>query len=264
MRRQVQQRWSTSRADPNVRRAAAAKPWRPRWWRCGASIRRGEVASYGDACRIWRWPKCRQQVPASDCAPDTVAFIGSCAHALPALRADNAQRTLADGLQGTLSNPDREPLSPARCSTIWPFNWCSLTAGRSDRPDGEDGPPDIPFGQYGLPDQILCWGCGNPTNPYTSLTVWLLRLGVRIIHGRPYHPQTQGKKERFHRTLLAELIESQRTWRDLAHCAALFPRFRDCYKCERPHGASAREPHRSHFIVRSLPSTLPSISMPPT
>lgn len=121
------------------------------------------------------------------------------------------------------------------------------------------------FGQYGLPEQILCdnappWGCGDPTSPYTSLTVWLLRLGVRIIHGRPYHPQTQGKDERFHRTLLAELI-SQHTWRDLAHCAALFPRFRDCYNCERPHDAlqGATPVSRYRPSPRSLPSTLPSI-----
>ena len=25
------------------------------------------------------------------------------------------------------------------------------------------------------------------------LTVWLMRLGIRVSHGRPYHPQTQGK-----------------------------------------------------------------------
>jgi len=124
---------------------------------------------------------------------------------------------------------------------------------------------DHAFGQYGLPEQILCdnappWGCGDPTSPYTSLTVWLLRLGVRIIHGRPYHPQTQGKDERFHRTLLAELI-SQHTWRDLAHCAALFPRFRDCYNCERPHDAlqGATPVSRYRPSPRSLPSTLPPI-----
>ena len=30
---------------------------------------------------------------------------------------------------------------------------------------------------------------------YTRLTVWLLRLGVQVSHGRPYHPQTQGKED---------------------------------------------------------------------
>jgi transposase InsO family protein len=36
--------------------------------------------------------------------------------------------------------------------------------------------------------------------------VWLLKLGVRMIHSRPYHPQSRGKNERFHRTLKAEVF----------------------------------------------------------
>jgi len=31
-------------------------------------------------------------------------------------------------------------------------------------------------------------------------------LGIKVLHGRPYHPQTQGKEERFHRTLNVELL----------------------------------------------------------
>lgn len=37
-----------------------------------------------------------------------------------------------------------------------------------------------------------------------------MRLGVRTCHGRPYHPQTQGKDERFHRTLNVELLQPRR------------------------------------------------------
>lgn len=37
-------------------------------------------------------------------------------------------------------------------------------------------------------------------------SVWLLRLGIAVIHGRPFHPQTRGKDERFHRTLKADLL----------------------------------------------------------
>ena len=121
------------------------------------------------------------------------------------------------------------------------------------------------FGRYGLPGAMLCdngppWGCAEPVCPYSSLTVWLLRLGVRVLHGRPYHPQTQGKEERFHRTLHAELL-SQHTWRDLAHCAAEFARFRDCYNCERPHEslAGATPVSRYQPSPRSLPAGLPPI-----
>src|ERR1044072_4030848 len=52
------------------------------------------------------------------------------------------------------------------------------------------------FRRLGLPDGIL-WDNGSPWgstgSEYTALDVWLLRLGVRVHHGRPYHPQTQGK-----------------------------------------------------------------------
>lgn len=121
------------------------------------------------------------------------------------------------------------------------------------------------FAHYGLPEALLCdngppWGCAAPTGPYTTLTVWLLRLGVRVLHGRPYHPQTQGKQERFNRTLREELL-GQHTWRDLAHCAQEFPRFRHRYNCERPHDAlqGATPISRYRPSVRSAPLSLPSI-----
>lgn len=124
------------------------------------------------------------------------------------------------------------------------------------------------FARYGLPEALLCdnappWGCAEPVSPYTGLTVWLLRLGVRVRHGRPYHPQTQGKEERFHRTLRADLL-SQHTWRDLAHCAAEFPRFRHTYNCERPHEAlgGATPVSRYRPSPRHAPSGLPPIEYP--
>ena len=124
------------------------------------------------------------------------------------------------------------------------------------------------FEVYGLPDSLLCdngppWGGADSSCAHSALTVWLLRLGVRVLHGRPYHPQTQGKEERFHRTLREELL-SQRTWRDLAHCAEEFPRFRECYNCERPHDSldGATPVSRYKPSPRSLPPALPAIDYP--
>lgn len=121
------------------------------------------------------------------------------------------------------------------------------------------------FAQYGLPEALLCdngapWGSGDPACHYTALTVWLLQLGVRVLHGRPYHPQTQGKDERFHRTLHHELL-SRHTWRDLVHCAAHFPRYRHIYNCERPHDSLGGATPLSRYrpSPRDLPSTLPPI-----
>jgi transposase InsO family protein len=120
------------------------------------------------------------------------------------------------------------------------------------------------FRQYGLPDALLCdngppWG-GDSRCQYTALSVWLLRMGVRVLHGRPYHPQTQGKEERFHRTLNGDVI-SQHTWRDLKHCAERFSRFRQIYNCERPHDSleGATPLSRYRPSVRSMPPTLPPI-----
>ena len=123
------------------------------------------------------------------------------------------------------------------------------------------------FERYGLPDTLLAdngspWGCDGD-HPYTPLTVWLLRLGVGVSHGRPYHPQTQGKEERFHRTLHTELLRTQQ-WRDLAHCQAAFDRWRESYNTERPHDALALAVPASRYqpSLRAFPATLPPIVYP--
>ena len=81
------------------------------------------------------------------------------------------------------------------------------------------------FRCYGLPDRMVMdngspWG-SDEDHRYTPLTVWLLRLGIAVSHGRPYHPQTQGKDERFHRTLKAEVLRG-RTFVDLSQCQRTF------------------------------------------
>src|SRR5688572_14998419 len=124
------------------------------------------------------------------------------------------------------------------------------------------------FEQYGLPEAILCdngppWGGVSEGTGHTALTIWLLRLGVQVLHGWPYHPQTQGKDERFHRTLGDELL-SRHTWRDLQHCAGAFGPYRQCYNLERPHDAlgGATPATRYRPSVRTLPNKLPELEYP--
>jgi transposase InsO family protein len=124
------------------------------------------------------------------------------------------------------------------------------------------------FARFGLPEAILCdngppWGHGEQTSPHTTLSVWLLRLGVEVLHGRPYHPQTQGKDERFHRTLERELL-CRHTWSDLKHCGRLFPPYREHYNCERPHDALQGDTPIRHYASspRSLPNTLSPLEYP--
>jgi len=123
------------------------------------------------------------------------------------------------------------------------------------------------FARYGLPENLLCdnappWsGCAGQ---WTALAIWLVRLGVRVLHGRPYHPQTQGKEERFHRTLQAEVL-CRRDLRDLAHSQALFDQWRPIYNEQRPHQALAMATPASRYTPspRSLPAALPPIEYGP-
>lgn len=96
------------------------------------------------------------------------------------------------------------------------------------------------FRRYGLPRRITTdngppWGDG-PGNPYTPLGVWLIEHGVAISHSTPYHPQTQGKAERFHRSLKAEVL-GEAPFEDLEHAARALAQWRGVYNAERPHEA---------------------------
>ena len=102
------------------------------------------------------------------------------------------------------------------------------------------------FRRYGLPYKILTdngspWGTAVNESAdgirfYTTLEKWLIQINIKLIHGRPYHPQTQGKEERFHRTLKQELINYEQ-FRDHLHCQKRFDIWREKYNCIRPHEA---------------------------
>lgn len=120
------------------------------------------------------------------------------------------------------------------------------------------------FRRYGLPDRMTMdngspWG-SDGSNELTPLTVWLIRVGVAVSHSRPYHPQTQGKDERFHRTLKLESITGFQ-FDDLAHCQRRFDKFRDIYNLERPHDSLGLETPVTRYqpSPRPYPEVLPQI-----
>jgi transposase InsO family protein len=124
------------------------------------------------------------------------------------------------------------------------------------------------FRRYGLPERMNMdngspWGDGAGGR-YTVLTVWLLRLGVRISHSRPYHPQSNGKDERFHRTLKRDVLHGQ-TYANLAACQRAFDGFRGIYNSERPHEALQMAVPASRYRAspRSYPETLTPIEYDP-
>jgi transposase InsO family protein len=121
------------------------------------------------------------------------------------------------------------------------------------------------FRRHGLPERILCdngapWGVSPARAPlgWTACGVWLLRLGVRLGHGRPHHPQTQGKAERFHRTLKAECLALRR-FDDLAACQSAFDTWRHLYNHVRPHEALGLDTPASRYrpSPRPMPDPVP-------
>lgn len=90
------------------------------------------------------------------------------------------------------------------------------------------------FGTYGLPKQVLTDNGpafrNNATWRWSTFDLRLMLLGIQPCHGRPYHPQTQGKVERFHGTMQRELGSAFKDNQDLSN-------FRDRYNWVRPHEA---------------------------
>ena len=62
----------------------------------------------------------------------------------------------------------------------------------------------------------------------------------RIIHSRPFHPQTLGKGERFHRTFKAE-VGQYCLGLSLEQCQQRFDTWRNVYNFQRPHEALAMQ-----------------------
>lgn len=120
------------------------------------------------------------------------------------------------------------------------------------------------FRTYGLPCMILTdngapWGAG-PYSKYTRLSLWLIRLGITVKHGRPYHPQTQGKDERFHKTMDVELLR-YKAFKDQVHCQEELSKWRETYNMVRPHDALGGQPPISRYSPskRCFPDQLPPI-----
>jgi transposase InsO family protein len=124
------------------------------------------------------------------------------------------------------------------------------------------------FRKYGLPIRMLMdngspWGYDG-TNRHTALTVWLMRMGIKISHSRPYHPQTLGKDERFHRTLKAEVLNYCEN-KSIGQCQVFFDGWRDIYNTERPHEALEMKTPISCYQIskHQYPEVMPEIEYGP-
>jgi transposase InsO family protein len=118
------------------------------------------------------------------------------------------------------------------------------------------------FREVGLPSRMLMdngppWGSAGE-DAYTGLELWLMRLGVRVSHGKPRRPQTQGKVERLNRTLGEEL---ELAFTDNVDAQRHFDVYRPRYNERRPHEALGMQTPASRYRVseRAYPEQLPPI-----
>jgi transposase InsO family protein len=125
------------------------------------------------------------------------------------------------------------------------------------------------FARYGLPVRINAdngapWGSPREPGQLSELALWLIRLGVRVSFSSPYHPQTNGKDERFHRSLKAELL-ARRSFQNLEHAQQQFDCWRRIYNHERPHQALGMNTPASRYRAseRAYPKTLPPVEYGP-
>jgi len=123
---------------------------------------------------------------------------------------------------------------------------------------------ELTFRRYGLPEAFFVdnggpWGDSSGQR-WTRFGVWLLKLGISVLHSRPYHPQSRGKNERFHRTLKAEVFTLKR-FRNLNEVQRTFDAWRTIYNHDRPHEALDQEVPASRYrpSPRSMPERLPQV-----
>lgn len=122
------------------------------------------------------------------------------------------------------------------------------------------------FREYGLPRAIR----SDNGSPFAStgigglsrLSIWWMRLGIRLERIRPGRPQENGRHERMHRTLKQHTASPPARTRRLQQRA--FDAFRHEYNHERPHEALGQTPPSRHYVPspRAYPSRLPEVVYP--
>ena len=136
-----------------------------------------------------------------------------------------------------------------RCYPLTLIDAFSRFLIRCEAPADPDGTQvqrilDSAFLEFGLPTAIRSDG-GPPfasTGParLTALSVWLLRLGIRVEIIAPGKPQQNGRLERLHRTLKGDTASPPAE--SIAAQQRRFDHWRSEYNNERPHEALDMQP----------------------
>lgn len=143
------------------------------------------------------------------------------------------------------------------------FNLAMAVCARTDAATVQTQLTSV-FEQFGLPARINSdngapWGSPSAPGQLSKIDIWLIRLGMRISHSAPYHPQTNGKLERFHRSLKAEVLNG-RTFDNLAQAQLEMDRWRLIYNHQRPHeGIDMQTPSQRYCMS---PTPMPKVLAP--
>jgi transposase InsO family protein len=108
----------------------------------------------------------------------------------------------------------------------------------------------VVFRENGIPWAVLCdhgnpWGNSQIVG-YTAFEVWLMELGILVIHIRPRHPQTQGKVERFNGCFKQERLKLHIPL-NFADAIAQRLAYREFYNNRRPHHALGLDTPAQHY-----------------
>ncbi len=123
------------------------------------------------------------------------------------------------------------------------------------------------FQEHGLPIGILTdngtpFSCSTALGGLSKLSVWWIKLGIRVLRIQPSHPEQNGVHERMHRTLKAETTRPP-----AAHLRAQqrrFDAFRKEFNEERPHEALGMETPAERYqpSPRPYPDRVPEVEYP--
>jgi transposase InsO family protein len=120
------------------------------------------------------------------------------------------------------------------------------------------------FQNHGLPDQILTdhgtpwWNVNSCEDRLTQIGVLLIKQAVKLSFSGVGHPQTQGKVERFHRTMARSILYRGQP-RHFSEWQATLDGIRETYNHRRPHEAlGMKVPASSYSPNRRLYNPKPA------
>lgn len=112
------------------------------------------------------------------------------------------------------------------------------------------------FQRLGVPEEMLMdhgstWYANMSQHGLTWLSIWLIKQGIRLKYSGVNHPQTQGKVERFHRTL-KERTKHRGEPATMSEWKAWAKEVRQEYNEQRPHEALGMKTPAEVYSVENL------------